>query len=87
MKDLTFREYIEDMLRPIETNPCDCSLPDACPYGHHWLEGGQGFGVKEATEYAIGNAGRFIDAPNSKRGIKNLVNQMAKEILNELRTE
>lgn len=84
---MTFREYVEDMVRPIEKNPCDCSLPEACPYGHHWLEGGQGYGVKEATWIAMHNAERFDDAPLTKRELKALVGGIVKEILNELRKE
>jgi hypothetical protein len=60
---MTFRAYVEDLLRDSIVYPCDCSAPEPCPSGHIWECGGQGIDMSTAKFMAEHVAKKFTDAP------------------------
>jgi hypothetical protein len=101
IEPISFREYIRDMLEPSEPDRwCQCpygaediETPDrtipAEPHTHSlaWFDGGQGLPFSLVCFIARNAAHRFPDAPQTKKAITALCEEIKTGILNELRIE
>lgn len=59
-----FKAYVEDLVRPAESKPCECSWPEPCPSGHAWSLVGQGMTFDTTIFMAKAVAAQFADAPS-----------------------
>lgn len=84
---ITFRDYIEDMLRPEYRAACECQLvsdPLPCPLGGTYHVSGQGMGVGLARYLALQNAKSFDDAPPTKAEVLKFFDDVKLSLLNEI---